>query len=77
MVSEQEALVPVLLAEVREILFARIACNTIRAEGGELVAHHNGRVGRVNVPHIDNLMLQARSLADKLEAELTPLTRAV
>lgn len=77
MVSEQEALVPVLLAEVREILFARIACNTLRAEGGELVASHQGRVARVNVPHIENLPLQARKLADVLEAELTPLTRAV
>lgn len=71
MISEQEALVPVLMAEIRQILFARLACSDIRCEGGDFVVEHRGVTARVDVPEIENVYLDARALSDQIESLLT------
>lgn len=71
MISEQEALVTVLLGEVRESLRARLGDHTIRAEGGEIVATHRGKEARVDIPEIRSLFVDAFKVAGALETLLT------
>lgn len=71
MISEQEALVPTMMAEIRSSLFARFGCNDIRAEGGEFVVTHNGKTARVDIPEIKNVFVDAFRIAGTFEDLLT------
>lgn len=71
MMSEQEAMVPLLLAEMRTSLFARIGAHEIRAEGGEIVVTCKDRTARVDIPEIQNLYVESYKLAGTIEGLLT------
>jgi hypothetical protein len=71
MMSEQEALVPLLMAELRSQLTARIGAHEIRAEGGEIVVTCKDRTARVDIPEIQNLYVEAFTLAGRIETLLT------
>jgi len=71
MVGEQEAMVPLLMAEVRDVLMARLGAHTLRAEGGSLVLIVGAKYSSAWIPDINNLIPQARALATELEDGLT------
>ncbi|UXO93788.1 hypothetical protein Pan1_73 [Pseudanabaena phage Pan1] len=71
MLSEQEMLVPLVLAEIRDILVAdHGAFDDLRAEGGEFVWTFEGQTVRCDIPKIDNVHLAARKCAVKLTTRL-------
>lgn len=71
MLSEQEMLVPMLLAEIRDILVAdHGAFDDLRAEGDEVVWTFEGKTVRCDIPRIDNIFTAARTCAVKLTIRL-------
>lgn len=71
MLSEQEALVPMVLGEVRDILVADMgALDDLRAEGGQFVLTFEGQTVRADIPHIDNVFSVARKIAVELVSRL-------
>jgi hypothetical protein len=71
MMTEQEALVPTMMAEIRHSLRARLGSCDIRAEGGEFVVTHGSKTARADIPHIQNVFVDAFEVAGELEALLT------
>lgn len=73
MMSEQEALVPMIIGEVRDQLEALGYSNpSVRAEGGQLkVRLPNGREAAVDVPHIHNVFDISADLTEELHSVLT------
>lgn len=71
MMTEQEALVPTLIAETRDLLMARMGAHAIRAEGGDLVVTWDNKTAKIDIPEIENVFLDARRCADAFENLLT------
>lgn len=71
MMTEQEALVPTMMAEIRSSLQARLGACDIRAEGGEFVVTRGARTARADIPHIQNVFVDAFRIAGDLEYLLT------
>lgn len=71
MLSEQEALVPMVLGEVRDILVTDLgALDDLRATGGEIVLTFEGQTVKADIPHIHNVFDAARSLTVELVSRL-------
>lgn len=71
MITAQEALVPMLIGEIRPSLMARLGAHEIRAEGGDIVVTHDGKTVRVDIPEIENVHLDGFRLAGEIENLLT------
>jgi hypothetical protein len=71
MIDAQEAMVPVMMAEIRDILFASVGQHTLKAEGGSFVMTQGTKYSSADIPHIANMRVQAREIAGALEDGLT------
>lgn len=70
MISAQEALVPMLLSEVRDIVFANRGACDIRGEGDEIVLTVGSITVKCDIPEIDNIFIDARKCAIILQSRL-------
>lgn len=70
MISAQEALVPMLLSEVRDIVFANRGACDIRGEGDEIVLTVGSITVKCDIPEIDNIFIDARKCAVTLQRKL-------
>ncbi|HEY7822712.1 MAG TPA: hypothetical protein VIG24_07770 [Acidimicrobiia bacterium] len=73
MMSEQEALVPMIIGEVRDQLEALgYSHPNVMAEGGQLkVTLPNGRQAATDIPHIHNVFDISTDLTEALHSVLT------
>lgn len=71
MLSEQEALAPMVLGEVRDILQADMgALDDLRIEADAVVLTFEGQTVRCDLPHIENVFDAARNITSELISRL-------